>query len=122
MRRRWCNIGWEAVYGLIDPSAVAEFIAFLPFLVIDMGIVYTTVKFGPREWKQAPLIAQNLGMINAIGIFMMVGGHWTFKKLFLDLCEGGFWAGFICQGIISWSSIAQLLSGSSVKGHSIKIW
>ena len=118
----WANLGWETIYGLLYPPATAEFVAFFPFLVIDLYILHTTVKFGPREWEHAPLIAQNLNLITAAGLFSMLVAHWAFAKSFVDLCEAGFWGGFVCQSMISWSSVAQLLSRSSTRGHSLRIW
>jgi len=120
--RSCANIAWEIIYGVFYPPGLAETIAFLPWVFIDLVLGYATVKFGPREWAQAPLVARNLPVIIAIGSTVMLAAHWTFVMLFDDASIACFWAGYACQVIVSWSSLAQLVSRGSTRGHSMKIW
>ena len=125
LRLTWCscaNIAWELIYGVFYPPGLAETIAFLPWVFIDLVLVYTTVKFGPREWKGAPLVAQNLQIIIAVGSAMMLAAHGTFVQLFDDQGVACFWAGYACQVVVSWSSLWQLVSRGSTRGHSMSIW
>ncbi|KAM0139522.1 hypothetical protein ACHAO1_002893 [Botrytis cinerea] len=101
---------------------MAEFITFLPYFLIDLLLVNATIKFGPREWRHAPIVQKNLGMIVLVGSLMMLGAQWTFAELFTDFTQASFWSGYTCQVIVSWSAIAQLVSRESTRGHSIAIW
>jgi len=101
---------------------MAEYVTFLPYFLIDLGIVYTTVKFGAREWQHSPLVGQNLVMIITIGSAMMLAAHWTFVELFTDFTEASFWSGYACQILVSWSAIAHLFVRGSTRGHTMTIW
>lgn len=64
------------------PTSAAQTVAFVPWLIIDVGIVYTTWRFGPDQWKQAPLVANNMGWIVMFGSIFMTILFWTFIKTF----------------------------------------
>lgn len=116
------NIAWELIYGMIHPPGTAEFVTFLPYFLIDLGLVYGTLKYGHREWAHAPLVRDNLTWVVVIGSAMMLGAHWTFAELFTDFTQASFWSGYMCQVVVSWSAIAQLLSRGSTRGHTLTIW
>ncbi|KAI9854510.1 MAG: hypothetical protein M1813_000973 [Trichoglossum hirsutum] len=97
-------------------------IAFMPVFIADFFLVYTTLKFGPKEWKSSPLIARNLAPVMAILVLGTLVAHWAFMVQFKGISDAIFWAGFFSQTIISWSSIAQLLSRGSTRGNSWGIW
>ncbi|KAF2108457.1 hypothetical protein BDV96DRAFT_652709 [Lophiotrema nucula] len=116
------NIAWEFVYGIFYPPGVAEFVTFLPYFLVDLGLVYTTVKFGPCEWKHSPVVQRNIPLIMLIGITALTAAQWSFAILFTDIHQASFWSGFACQIIVSWSALSQLISRSSTRGHSLPIW
>lgn len=116
------NIAWEIIYGIFYPPGLAETIAFLPWVFIDLVLIYVTLKFGPREWAHAPLVARNLAIIIGISSATMFAAQWTFVQLFDDPGVACFWAGYACQVIVSWSALSQLLSRGSTRGHSMRIW
>lgn len=93
----------------------------IPFIV-DLFLVYATTKFWPREWKNSPLIAENLVTIITLSIAMSLVGLWAFKIQFQGITDVAFWSGFILQVSISLMSIIQLLSRGSSRGHSWGIW
>ena len=115
-------MAWELIYSVVYPLGLAETILFLPWVLIDLVLVYTTVKFGRNEWKQAPLVAQNLQAIIAVGCAMMLAAHGLFVQLFDDVGVACFWAAHACQVVVSWFSLSQLVSRGSTRGHSIGIW
>jgi paspaline synthase len=116
------NIAWEFVYGLIHPPGVAEFVTFFPYFLVDLGLVWTTIKFGPYEFKHSPLVAKNLPLIMTVAITVLTAAHWSFAVLFTDIHQASFWSGFACQLIVSWNALAQLISRSSTRGHTLGIW
>ena len=117
------NIAWELIYSVFYPPTVADQIVFFPWLIIDMVLVYATIKFGPKDWSHSPLVAQNLGSIIALGSVMMVALHWSFAQVFDgDFGQAAYWSGYACQAVVSWSAISQLISRGNTRGHSIGIW
>lgn len=93
------------------------------WMVLDLGLVYATLKFGPREWQQAPLVARNLSAILSIGCLIMLVINWCFSRLFDDdRLTPCFWSAFGMQVIVSWAAIAQLISRGHTRGHSMMIW
>lgn len=101
---------------------MAEFVTFLPYFLVDLGLVYTTIKFGPHEWKHSPIVQKNLGLIMLIGSGMLTWAQWSFAVLFTDIHQASFWSGFGCQIIVSWSALSQLISRASTRGHTMGIW
>jgi paspaline synthase len=101
---------------------MAELAAFLPFFLIDLAIVRVTLKFGPREWGHAPLVAKNLGAIVLVGSLGILAAFWLHAEGFTDFTEASYWSGYTCQVIVSWSAIAQLISRGSTRGHTLTIW
>ncbi|PQE23881.1 integral membrane protein [Rutstroemia sp. NJR-2017a BBW] len=116
------NIAWELVYAFRFPWNLTQFIIFVPWVVIDVYLVYTTIKFGPNQWKHAPLVAQNLTSITLFGIVFMIGAHWTFAETYGANVEAIVWSAFVCQMVLGWASIAQLVTRNDTSGHSMSIW
>lgn len=121
-RSSCANLTWELLYGLIYSPGWAEFVVFFPGFLVDICLVYVTLKFGPREWQQSPLVAANLGIVMTVGTLMTLAAHLAALDLFTDYTEASFWSAYVCQTTLSWYSIAQLLSRGSTKGHSMAIW
>lgn len=103
------------------PSSAAQTIAFVPWLLIDVAIVYTTWRFGPDQWKRSPLVANNMGWIVASGTILMTGLFWTFIKT-VGVEAASFYIGYGDQLLISITSVAQLMSRNNTSGHSLGIW
>jgi len=119
------NVAWEIIYSVVYPIGPAEQYGFLPSLVIDIFIIYTTVKFGASEWKHNPVVANNIGLLLTVGLSLFLLIHWGFVLLFVnsqDITQASFWSGFACQTTISWSAITQLIRRGTTRGHSMAIW
>ena len=134
------NVSWEAVYALTVAEMPLERAVFGLWLVIDLGMIYTTMKYGKKEWDHAPLVARNLGTIFvALTVYALVG-HWAFAKWWLendvgkkdgkfyrgvvgpDTTELGFWSAGMTQVYLSAASLAQLLIRQHSRGVSWSIW
>ena len=118
---RWANVAWEFLFGVVTPVSVGQTVAFVPWLIIDVGIVYTTWLFGPDQWEQAPLIGNNMGWILFAGIVVTTILCLTFIKTF-GVNAASFYIAYGGQLLISISSVAQLLSRDNTSGHSLGIW
>ncbi|KAM0320764.1 hypothetical protein ACHAO8_000055 [Botrytis cinerea] len=116
------NIGWEIVYGFRLPFTLTQILVFVPWLIIDAFLVYTTMKFGPNQWNHAPMVSQNLKTILGGGIGTMVVLHWAFAETFRDDMDAMFWSAFVLQMVLGISSVAQLMERGHKGGHSIEIW
>jgi len=115
------NVSWEFLY-IINPPTILDRVAFTIPFILDLFIVYATIKFWPREWGNSPLIAKNLITIITLSIAMSLVGMWAFKIQFQDITDVAFWSGFLVQVSNSLMSIMQLLSRGSTRGHSWGIW
>ncbi|KAI1178251.1 hypothetical protein F4777DRAFT_539019 [Nemania sp. FL0916] len=116
------NIGWEFAYGVLYPLSVAETLTFVPWLLIDAGIVYTTIQYGPEQWKHAPVVAQNIKPLLGLGIAFSLVVHWAFIETVGSVDDAGLWSGFGCQFLLGTSSVAQIMARGNTGGHSWKIW
>ncbi|KAK2029115.1 hypothetical protein LX32DRAFT_719218 [Colletotrichum zoysiae] len=115
------NIAWEFLFGVVMPTSAAQVVAFVPWLIIDIGIIYTTWKYGPQEWKHSPIVARNLGWILSLGVVTMIGAFWAFINT-VGIDPASFYLGYSDQLLISCTSLAQLLRRDSTAGHSWGIW
>lgn len=119
---RCANIGWELIYGVFYPLSYAETLTFVPWFLIDLVIVYTTLKFGPEQWKHAPLVANHIPAILGLGSILSLLMHWSFIATSVSPDEAALWSGFSCQVMLGASSVAQLMSRNNTSGHSWTIW
>ncbi|RYP61969.1 hypothetical protein DL770_009670 [Monosporascus sp. CRB-9-2] len=115
------NIAWEFLFGVAVPTSAAQTVAFVPWLLIDVGIVYTTSRFGRDQWKQAPFVANNMGLILTSGILFMIACFWAFIGT-VGLDAASFYIGYGDQLLIGTTSVAQLISRNNTSGHSWGIW
>ncbi|KAH8159618.1 hypothetical protein CIB48_g8626 [Xylaria polymorpha] len=71
------NFAFDFLFGVVIRSSIAQVVCFVPWLIIDVGIVYSVVKFGPKVWKDSPLVARNFGWIIFTGILSSILMFWT---------------------------------------------
>lgn len=79
------NVSWEIVYALYVCEALIETAGFTIWLILDIGLIYTTIKFAPYEWDRTNAwvgrhMASILGLMTAIGCV----GHFAFVKWWLS--------------------------------------
>ncbi|KAI7779187.1 Terpene cyclase atmB [Diaporthe eres] len=115
------NIAWEFLFGVAMPTSVAQVVCFVPWLVIDVFIVHTTWKYGARQFKQSPVVANNLGLVLVFGVAFVTASFYFFIKT-VGLDAASFYLGYSDQLLISITSLAQLLRRNNTLGHSWGIW
>jgi hypothetical protein len=134
------NFGWEIVYALYVVETELEFLVFGVWLVIDCGLVYYLLKYGRNEWRNAPVVATNLGTILSVMIVYTAVGQFSFAKWWIDndigkregkfyrgvmgpdTTELGFWSSALVQAYLSASSLVQLVIRRHSGGISWGIW
>ncbi|PSR82878.1 hypothetical protein BD289DRAFT_461526 [Coniella lustricola] len=119
------KLNWEIVYALYVSETPLEIAGFTIWSLLDIGLIYTTVKCAPLEWKRSSLwIGQNivaiLSLMTAVGCI----GHFTFVSRWLS--ESGIGRGdkrgkwdFDRDDI---GSLAMLLVRGHSGGTSYTIW
>lgn len=117
-----CNIAWEIVYTLIYPSkSIFEQLVFSIGCLINVGVMYSAIKFSPREWGHAPLVEKHLLLIFTIGVFACVSGHLALAAE-IGPSLGYSWGAVICQILLSVGGLGQLLMRGSTRGGSYSQW
>lgn len=138
------NVSWEIVYALYVCEAVIEKIGFAIWLLLDIGVVYCTIIFAPREWaSSSPWVGRNMAWILAVLVAIGCVGHFAFISWFLgtpgmghgdktgkwwrghegfDTSECAFWSAAVAQFVLSADSIAMLLIRRHSGGTSYLIW
>lgn len=117
-----CNIAWEIVYSLIYPSkSLIERGVFLIGLTINFAIIYAAVKFAPNEWTHSPLVLRNLPLIFLVGIVGCLTGHLALAaEIGPSLAYS--WGAAVCQIMLSFGGLFQLLCRGSTRGASYTLW
>ncbi|KAK3376482.1 hypothetical protein B0T24DRAFT_550162 [Lasiosphaeria ovina] len=130
------NLSWELVYLFYVVEMPIEAAGFLFWLLLDVGLVYTTVRFAPEDWKNtSPWVGRNIAWILALMTAVACFGNYSFAAWWLaepgmgsgdkagkwwcgqeghDTTELAFWSAGFAQVVASAGSIAMLI----VRGHS----
>jgi hypothetical protein len=137
------NISWEIIYWLYVSEMPLERAGFAFWLFLDIGLVYTTVKFGHHEWVHAPFVARNLVLILVVMTAIGLVGNYAFAFWWLsspgrgtgdktgkfrygvegqDCTELAFWTAAVLQLPASAGSLAMLLVREHSGGTSYAIW
>ena len=134
------NLAWELVYSFYVVEATLERIVFLSWLMINLFIVYGTVKHGKNEWAHAPWVSRHLGFLLGVMTLWWCLIHWSFAKWWLendinlkegkswfgmkgvDTTELGFWSSTAAQAPLSLGYLAMLISRQPTGGLTWNIW
>ncbi|KAM7210498.1 hypothetical protein V8F06_014124 [Rhypophila decipiens] len=138
------NLSWELVTVLFVCETMLDTIGFFFWLFLDIGIVYTTVLFGPRDWEgTSPFVGRHIGWILGVMTAVAFVGNYTFTMWWLsapgigfgnkqgkwwrgtegiDSSELTFWTAGVAQVVLSAGSIAMLVVRGHSGGTSYAIW
>ncbi|KAF1937487.1 phospholipase D/nuclease [Clathrospora elynae] len=136
------NFGWEIVFALYVAVEVREQVIFTIWMLIDVGLVYTTVRYGANEWRHAPAVGRNIGKIftgmlawwcvalYAVSVWWLdvenpvnpKAGKAYKGVVGIDTNELGFWTALVAQVVLSVMSLAQIMVRGSSRGSSYSIW
>lgn len=96
-----CNIACEFVYGVIHPVNVSiHSYVFASWFILDCMVAFTTLKFAPNEWKNAPLVHNNLKWILAVGVAGWMTAHLALVAQF-GTVDAAAWSAWFCQLFLS---------------------
>ncbi|KXH61169.1 integral membrane protein [Colletotrichum nymphaeae SA-01] len=129
------NLSWELIYAVRVAEHPLERLGFLVWLLLDVPLVYTTLKNAKHEWRHAPLVANNIGAFLAIMVALGCVGNYAVADWWLSAPGTGYgdksgkwWAGregFDCTELAFWTAgLAQFALGTGclamllVRGHS----
>lgn len=137
------NLSWEVVYALYLTEEAFELAGFALWLLLDIPVLYVTIKNGKRSNAASPLVARNISLI--LGVFFTFGlaanalfawwwlrdphrGHgikWgkTWKGLQArDTTELAWWSAGVAQMTMSVGALAMLIQRGHSGGQSYGIW
>lgn len=138
------NVTWEMIYGLYVAEAPFETAGIVVWLILDIPLVYTTIKFAPYDWERSsPWVGRNIVPILASMMTVCLAGNlafiswwlsepgrghgdktgkWYFGKDCYDSTELAFWSAGVAQVVASLGSLAMLLVRGHSGGTSYAIW
>ncbi|KAK7180692.1 hypothetical protein DPSP01_012998 [Paraphaeosphaeria sporulosa] len=118
------NITWEFVFGFIYGPGLVNQIVFAQYMVVDVFLFHSILKFGPNEWRAHPLVARNLSWIIGVGCAVCLGLHLVLAKTFVPVIgrQVIFFTAWPMQHMISLGCVAQVLSRGHDAGQSMAIW
>ncbi|KAF5622626.1 uncharacterized protein FTJAE_10888 [Fusarium tjaetaba] len=137
------NLGWEVVYGFGVCEAPIETYGFILWLLLDLVVLYATLKTAPRSFASSPLIANNIALLLFLVFVVGVVGNGLFAWWWLeephrgygikwgknwkglearDTTELAYWSAGVAQMIFSVSALAMLLERGHSGGQSYGIW
>lgn len=129
------NVAWEIIYAFYVTEQWLELVGFAVWLLLDIGLIYTTILFAPNEWTASPWIGRWMAWIFAALVAVGVLGQWSFARWWLSRPgighgdkAGKWYYGVECidtTEIAFWSAAVNGLLGSAgslmmlaVRGHS----
>lgn len=118
------NISWETVFGFVYGPGLVNQIIFAQWMIVDVFLVYSTIKYGAFEWRSRPLIANNLGWIITVGVMLGLIVELVAAATFVPIIgrQVVFMTAWPIQITISLGYIAQALDRGNARGQSLSIW
>ncbi|PWY78297.1 hypothetical protein BO70DRAFT_408363 [Aspergillus heteromorphus CBS 117.55] len=116
------NFAWEIVYCIIYPAkGFCEWAAFGLGLLLDLGVIYSAMKNAPNEWRQSPIVGNNMFLVFAsMTVFFLTGHLALVAQLGPGLAYS--WGAVLCQLLISVGDVFQLLTRGNTRGASWRLW
>lgn len=116
------NLACEFVYGVIHPLDVSSYsYAFAIWFFLDCLVAIATLKFAPNEWKDAPLVRDNLNLIFAVSVAGWMTVHLALVAQFGTL-DAVAWGSWFTQIFLSAGCLCQLIVRGSSRGTSFFLW
>lgn len=139
------NLSWEIAYVFCVCEEVLETVGFSAWLVLDVGIVYTTLKFGEADWRGRRHAWVGRHIAGVLAGMVVVGcvanyafirwwlevpgrghgikqGKWWGGREGFDTTELAFWSAAVIQVTISACSLVMLVERGHSGGTSFAIW
>ncbi|KAJ5815881.1 hypothetical protein N7447_008114 [Penicillium robsamsonii] len=117
-----CNFAWEFVYTVVYPSQnPVERAVLTTWMVLNLYLMYTAIKFAPNEWQHAPLVRQSLPVIFPVAIVAFTAGHLALAAT-VGVAKAANWGAFLCFELLTAGAVCQLMSRGSSRGASYTIW
>ncbi|KAI1862364.1 uncharacterized protein JN550_010226 [Neoarthrinium moseri] len=138
------NVAWEVIYGFYVAEIWLEKLGFIFWLLLDLGLVYTTIRFAPEDWATtSPWVGRNITYILASMLLVGCWGHLAFASWWLespgtgfgskagkwwrgqegfDTTELAYWSAGVSQMVLSAASLAMLMVRGHSGGTSYAIW
>lgn len=137
------NLSWEVVYAFYVCEAPMETCGFIMWLLLDIPVLYATLKTAPRSFASSPLVARNVGLLLAVMFVFGLLGNASFVWWWLrephrgyglkwgktwkgqearDTTELAYWSAGVAQVAFSVGALAMLLQRGHSGGQSYAIW
>ncbi|KAF2865416.1 hypothetical protein BDV95DRAFT_507196 [Massariosphaeria phaeospora] len=136
------NVAWEIIFALYVAESAQEKAVFTTWLILDIGLVYATVKYGQKEWRHAPVVGRHIGKILTASVLWWCWALWAICSWWLDeenpvnpkdgkiyrgaigpdSTELGYWTALVAQAVLSCLSLAQIVVRGNGKGASYTAW
>lgn len=111
------NVSWEFIFSVVRPHTGAQHISDIVWLAFDLVIVYTALRFGPREFPYLPRPVFYAGFAGTL-----VLSYLGVDAVCREFENGnGVYAAFISNLMMSGLFLAMLASRGGLRGQSISI-
>jgi hypothetical protein len=112
------NLSWEFIFAVVRPQAEgAQQIGYFVWLMLDLVIVYTVLRFGPREFPYLPRPVFYAGFAGTL-VLAYLGVDMVCREF--DNGKGAY-AGFAVNLMMSGLFLAMLASRRGLRGQSVSI-
>jgi len=111
------NVSWEFIFSVVRPSAGVQRAGNIVWLALDLVIVYTALRFGPREFRYLPKPVFYAGFAGTL-----VLAYLGVDLLCREFEHGaGNYAGFADNLMMSGLFLAMLAARGGLRGQSVSI-
>jgi hypothetical protein len=137
------NLGWELVWALYVSDNALEALGFGAWLLLDVPVVYATLKTVRRSFASQPLVGDNAGLILILTIAASALANGLFANWWLaephrghglkwgktwnglearDTTEVSWWTAGVAQMALSVGAVAMVMQRGHSGGQSYAIW
>ena len=137
------NLAWEIVWAVYVTDVPLELVGFGAWLLLDVPVLYATLRTAKRSFASQPLVARNVGAILGLVVVLGILSYGYFAWWWLsephrgygikwgktwrglearDTTELSFWTAAVAQTAFSVGALSMLVQRGHSGGQSYAIW
>ncbi|KEY71947.1 hypothetical protein S7711_07096 [Stachybotrys chartarum IBT 7711] len=120
----WLNTAWEIMFGIVCAGSTGLIFVAGPWVLLEIALIYATIKYGSIEWRHSPLVANNLWWMIPAAQPVACGFYYALMQSFNKEKpqDSIIMSALANQVFTSIGAVLHLISKGNTKGHSVGIW
>lgn len=112
------------MFGIVCAGSTGLIFVAGPWVLLEIALIYATIKYGSIEWRHSPLVANNLWWMIPAAQPVACGFYYALMQSFNKEKpqDSIIMSALANQVFTSIGAVLHLISKGNTKGHSVGIW